>query len=245
MKRKYYEIAGIIFAALFIFKGTIFAGPVESWQELEVAVRDGKIAQQAASEKLKAIIPELSRELLSSFSFRTSSWVFPLEGRGINSVNKADYQPKAYYGPYGIKGYKFLDGDKHGGHPAYDVFVGKNKAGKIFNALAMQDCVALSIHTGWQHGDKLRGGNYVWLYNPQESKFFYYAHLKDIYVKPGEFVEAGKAIGSVGRTGLLADSKSSPTHTHLMVLDYNNGEMTPFDYYKNISGKRPAYLAGK
>ena len=237
MQRKTARIPLRALIVALIVQGAAIAGTVEDWQTFEAAVRDGNIAKQEASDKLRTLAPELSSDLISRFSFRTSSWVFPLEGRGIGSVNKADYKPHAYYGPYGIKGYNFFDGDKHGGHPAYDVFVGKNKKGETVNALAMQDCVALSVNTGWKRGDKLRGGNYVWLYNPREGKFFYYAHLKDIYVKPGEFVAAGGAIGSVGRTGLLADSKASPTHTHVMVLDYNSGEMTPFDYYNNIRGK--------
>jgi peptidoglycan LD-endopeptidase LytH len=226
----------IIFTLLFIFSAAACAGPIDGWQELETAVRDGKIAKQEAVEKLRLVTSGLTEEMDSRFSFEASSWAFPLEGGGISSVIKGGFKPKAYYGPYHIKGYSFYDGNRHGGHPAYDIFTEKGLHGKMFKGLAIQDAVVLSINTGWKRGDKLRGGNYVWLFNPAQGKYYYYAHLKDVYVKPGEFVKAGSPLGSVGRTGILADSKASPTHIHLMVLDYNNGEMTPFDYYNNVSG---------
>ena len=54
--------------------------------------------------------------------------------------------------------------------------------------------------------------------------------MKDIFVKPGEFVRKGDALGTVGRTGYLADKKTSPTHVHLMVLEYDQGILKPFDY---------------
>ena len=92
------------------------------------------------------------------------------------SHRRRDFQPDAVYGPSGKKGYDFFDGNKHGGHPAYDIFIrDKNrdclddKTGKPVNALAMEDCAELSVNTGWSRGSAIRGGNYVWLYNPKDN----------------------------------------------------------------------------
>jgi peptidoglycan LD-endopeptidase LytH len=218
-------------AVILFFCCTAFAGPIENWQEYEVSVRDAKISKEAAVLKLKALVPELSSYVISNFEINVSTWAFPLENYGRESMDKRDFKPRAVYGPYGKKGYDFFDGNRHGGHPAHDIFINDrnrdcldDKTKKAVNVLSTEDGVVLSVNKGWKPGSLLRGGNYIWLYNPKDNKFFYYAHLNDIFVKPGEIAKRGRAIGTVGRTGRLADKKASPTHVHLMVLEYRGGE---------------------
>lgn len=235
-----------IFALSFIFL-TLISGASAAqktlkqlageWQGFEVTVRDGKIAEEKAKGKLKSLLSELSDCINSNYDMNSGEWVFPVKGYGRNALNKEDFNPNSIYGPYGTKGYSFYDGNRHGGHPAYDIFIkDKNrralddKTNKSVKVLAMTDMIILSTNTGWKKGSKLRGGNYIWLINPKEKKLFYYAHLKDISVKPGDFAKKGKALGTVGRTGFSADKKTSPTHVHLMVLEYDQGNLTPFDY---------------
>jgi len=91
--------------------------------------------------------------------------------------------------------------------------------------------MVLSVNKDWKPGSRLRGGNYIWLINTKEKKLFYYAHLKDVFVKPGDFLRKGDELGTVGRTGVSAYKKASPTHVHLMVLEYDQGKLKPFDYY--------------
>lgn len=81
---------------------------------------------------------------------------------------------------------------------------------------------------------KLRGGNYIWCYHPQQKLVTYYAHLRDVLVEPGQKVSAGDKLGTIGRTGFSAAPARSPTHLHLMVLKYINGEFQPYDFYKNL-----------
>lgn len=216
-------------------------GPVEAWQEYETSVRDAGISKAEASRKLESVVSALSADLLSKYTFSASSRAFPVEGHGLRALNKAAFAPHIVYGPYGTRGYEFFDGNRHGGHPAYDIFIRDrdmdsldDRSGKPVNAAALADSVAVSINTGWQKGGKLRGGNYAWLYSPVTNRFFYYAHLGEVFVKPGEFIPAGGKIGTIGRTGRLADSKSSPTHVHFMVLDYQNGKLIPYDYYNDL-----------
>ncbi len=63
---------------------------------------------------------------------------------------------------------------------------------------------------------------------------FYYAHLDKVMVKPGQFLKAGEVVGTIGRTGVLAAKKDSPTHLHLMVLQYQDNKFKPYNYYANL-----------
>ena len=207
------------------------------WQSFETGVRDNRIPKEEARAELKSLLSELSGAINSKYQMESGSWVFPIKGYSRKAMNKDDFNPASVYGPYGVKGYDFFDGNRHGGHPAYDIFIrDKNqdslddKTKRNVKLLAMSDMLVLSLNNGWKKGSKMRGGNYIWLINPREKKLFYYAHMKDIFVKPGEFVRKGDALGTVGRTGYLADKKTSPTHVHLMVLEYDQGILKPFDY---------------
>jgi len=203
------------------------ADPISSWEDYEVKVRDGLIDKTSAKTQLVGIVNDI-RQICAKYDFtENQAWFFPLRGYGLKSIATkcSDFQPNSIYGVSPIKGYNFFDGNRHGGHPAHDIFI-KDKdqntlddqAQKQVDALAMVDSIVLSVFTGWQAGSKLRGGNYIWLYSPKQDMCFYYAHLDKILVSPGDFVKAGTVIGTVGRTGLLANKKTSPTHVHLMVL---------------------------
>jgi len=237
----------IFFLSLCVFlplrpSAVVFAGPIESWQALETGVRDGKISKIDAARELEALIPGLSGYVSAAGAAAAAGeWAFPLEGYDIRAADKNDFKPSIYYGPYGKKGYDFFDGNKHGGHPAHDLFIRDrnrdcldDRTLKPVNAVAVEDCVVLSVNEGWRTGDPGRGGNYIWLSGSRDNKFFYYAHLKDIFVKGGEFIKRGAPLGTVGRTGQAAHEKRSPTHLHLMVLEYRGGKMVPFDFYDKI-----------
>ena len=175
-----------------------------------------------------------------SFSYE-QKWIFPVQGSGLSDVdgkNGDSYQPDIVYGASLIKGYNFFDGNNHGGHPALDIFIRDSdqdclddRTHKPVAAVAVVDCLVLGTHSGWQSGSKLRGGNVAWLYNPNLQMIFYYAHLDKVMVKPGQFLKAGEVVGTVGRTGFSAERKTSPTHLHLMVLQYQENNLKPFNYY--------------
>lgn len=214
------------------------------WLNFETQVRDQKISPQKAKKLLNPLLNSLSGYIAKRYEIAESGWVFPVEGYGLKALDKNNFKPEIIYGPYGIKGYDFFGGNRHGGHPAYDIFIkDKNqdslddKTNLAVKALAMTDMFVLSVRGGWKMGNILRGGNYVWLINPKENKLFYYAHLKDIYVKPGDFVKQGRAVGTVGRTGYLAAKKSSPTHIHLMVLEIEKENLKPFNYIQLLDSK--------
>lgn len=224
------------------------ADPIANWGNYEVKVRDGLIDKDSAKAELPVIINDI-RQDCAKYDFAVNQvWIFPLKGYGLKSIatKGSDFQPNIVYGVSPIKGYNFFDGNRHGGHPAHDIFIKDRNQDTLddqtkqpVEALAMVDSIVFSGFTGWQAGSKLRGGNYVWLYNPKLDLFFYYAHLNKVLVSSGDFVPAGTVIGTVGRSGLLAYKKTSPSHVHLMVLKYENRILRPFEYYKELENAIP------
>ena len=47
----------------------------------------------------------------------------------------------------------------------------------------------------------IKGGNIVYVYDNYTNGFFYYAHLKEVYVSVGDLVKPGTTLGIMGRTG--------------------------------------------
>lgn len=247
MKRKI--VGGIIIlfsVSIYLLRLKPKLDPIVEWQKYEVLVRDGKIDKLVAKQKLveiKSLIDKYCRNKNFKKTY-SNIWTFPVENYDSKSIGGKDgngFKPNIIYGPYGVKGYDFFDGNKHGGHPAYDIFIIDKNQDCLddrtllpVNILSMKDCIVLSVNTNWQKGSQLRGGNYIWTYDPQEEMFLYYAHLDKIFVHPGQIVKSGEKIATVGRTGLLADNKKSPTHVHIMVLKYRGGILEPYDFYNNI-----------
>ncbi len=211
---------------------------IDKWDYFEKAVRDQKILKDSAKKVFPSLYEKL-KQYADKFKFDTltSPWTFPVNGYGIESVGKGGFKPDIYYGGSSIKGYNFYDGNKHGGHPAYDLFIlDKNQdclddsSGKPVNIIAPVDLMILSVFKDWVKGSGIRGGNYVWALNPLEDQIFYFAHLDSILVKGGDFCKEGTSIGTVGRSGKNAWVKRCPTHLHMMVLKIDGTELTPVDY---------------
>jgi peptidoglycan LD-endopeptidase LytH len=217
--------------------------PLGEWERLEKQVRD----QALPKDSLRAEFPAVYGALKAAYS-RTSPaaidspWVFPLAnaaGYSRSSVGKGGFRPGIRYGGSAIKGYDFFDGNSHGGHPAYDIFIRDvnrdcrdDRNGKSVSVLAPIDLIVMSKQDTWQTGSSQRGGKYLWTFNPQADLLIYFAHLDSIMVAPGDMIAAGGPLGTVGRSGKNAHAKRSPTHLHLMVLRVENGFPVPFDYFR-------------
>lgn len=215
------------------------------WQTFERQVRDGLIDKQAARAQLPFVMEQI-RKVATDYQYeKNQKWVFPIKGYGVESVggNNGDgFKPDIVYGRSPTKGYDFFDGNNHGGHPAHDIFIrDKNqdtlddKTGKPVECISVVDSLVLSVDNDWKPDSPLRGGNVVWLYNPNLEMVFYFAHLEEVLVKPSDFVKAGQALGTVGRTGASAYEKRSPTHLHLMGLRYDSGILNPINFYDRVA----------
>jgi murein DD-endopeptidase MepM/ murein hydrolase activator NlpD len=216
------------------------------WQSFERRVRDGKISYQDGEKTISEWANRLEREFLQDQFQKNLS--FPLKGYSTNDVggkNGDGYKPE---------GYRFLDGNRHQGHPAQDIFVRDRDqdglddlTGKPVEVLALAEGVVLSTFSDWTKTDlsrEIRGGNYVWIYHPALRAFSYYAHLEKVFVRPGNKVQRGETIATLGRSGKNASLPRSPTHLHLMILSSRNMEpMNAFPLLKSSTLKHSSLPA--
>ncbi len=190
-----------------------------SINQLITKIRDGQIELLQAQAAFK----NLMIQLVQKSSLKQQQMVFPVQG----------YQCQAIGGKQGNGfkpvGYSFFDGNKHKGHPAHDIFIiDKNqdciddKTGKQVAVVSVSDGIVVGLDTTWKSNSLLRGGKYIWIYSRAYHSLFYYAHLSKAMVGIGDVIKAGQPIGYVGRTGLNAYKKRSPTHLHFMQLKINN-----------------------
>ncbi len=206
----------------------------KQFNDLNTLVRDQKIRKETAQREMERIIFGLyvSKEIKSG----QAGFVFPLKG----------YTSTAIGGKSGegfiSKGYNYFDGNKHKAHPAHDIFINdKNqdclddKTGKPVPVLAVSSGVVVACEKNWKPGSELRGGNYIWIFNRSTKTLYYYAHNGEVKVNPGDQVQAAQVIATVGRTGLNASKKRSPTHLHFMALQVDKTFIPfPFNNYAQL-----------
>ena len=94
--------------------------------------------------------------------------------------------------------------------------------------------IVIAVEDNWARASKLRGGNYIWIYDLSSEGLVYYAHNRDIYVRVGDLVKPGDTIATVGRTGLNAARKRSPTHLHLTFLKIADGYPRPENVFADL-----------
>lgn len=222
-------------AVLLAFHGVAAASPCDDWNSLEKEIRDGTIDRTSARSRIAL----LHRQLLDNYGTATtnSAKTFPVAGydyRAIGGRNGNDYLPA---------GYSFYQGNRHGGHPAHDIFVRDRNQdslddadGKPVTIVAFTGGVVIAVNPAWDYPSPIRGGKYVWIFSPAEERYYYYAHLSSVTVAPGQIVSAGDPVGTLGRTGKNAHPRRSPTHLHFMTLSFDNGRMLPRNPYRELVG---------
>ena len=209
------------------------AGVCDEWNLLDKAVRDRTIPGALARQKVIA----LHELLLTTYGNKvvTNATTFPVKGYGVHWVGGKSgngYRPS---------GYSFYDGNRHGGHPAHDIFIrDRNQdclddvTGAAVEIVAFTEGVVVATNPAWEYPSTIRGGKYVWIFQPATERYHYYAHLADVAVSPGDLVTAGDVIGHLGRTGKNAYPRRSPTHLHFMTLSFANGRMVPWNSYRQL-----------
>lgn len=207
------------------------------FNRLNTLVRDRKIRKDEAKKQILHLLPEIKSFAIQhgAKQYARNQWVFPVEGLNVKTAGNnrgADYVPS---------GYDYFDGNTHGGHPSFDLFIpDKNqdslddRTGKPVSVLSMTCGIVVAVEPEWDVHSKLRGGKYVWIYDYSSDALVYYAHNSEIFVKPGDIVTPGDIIATVGRTGLNAYKKRSPTHLHLTYLKIKDGNPKPENIYKDL-----------
>jgi murein DD-endopeptidase MepM/ murein hydrolase activator NlpD len=229
MRKAALSCVGIWFLLLF----PCLAGVCEDWDALEKKIRDDLMERTVA----RARLAELHRAAVRGFSGAAQAPPrhFPVKGSGPRDIGG-----KGGSG-YVSDGYDFYDGNRHGGHPAHDIFIRDkdqdglaDDTGGPVEVVAFTPGVVVGVNRQWERGSAIRGGKYVWILSPSSERYYYYAHLGDVSVKVGASVEAGQRIGLLGRTGKNAFERRSPTHLHFMCLSFDEGRMSPCDTYREL-----------
>ncbi len=205
---------------------------------LNSLIRDGKIGKQAARNELKRLLGELRRQysLAGGTDQPKSAWVFPLAGYDARAITGG--RNKGYI----ARGYDYFTGNRHGGHPAFDIFIRDHnqdclddRTGKLVKVLSLTGGIVVALEREWEESSNLRGGKYIWVYDPANELLVYYAHNGELLVGLGDIVKPGDPIATVGRSGFNAAKRRSPTHLHLSVLQVRDGRPLPVNAYQELT----------
>ena len=225
----------LLIFAIALFTIPAFAQDIKSIcqkvNELNNRVLNGTIKRADAAKQFKTLLGQIK----GSISPGNPAWVFPLKGYKTSAIGGTSGNG------YSDKGYNYLDGNKHSAHPAHDIFINdKNqddlddKTTKPVDVLVVSDGIVVACSNNWEPASGLRGGKFIWVYHPSAGIFSYYAHNRAIFVQPGDEVKQGQKIAEVGRTGLNAYKKRSPTHLHFSAFRIVNGLPVPFNPYQQL-----------
>jgi len=230
----------LLLAAIWLSTGSTMAAepcpPCPAFDRLDKQVRDGSLSKAEAERRFAGLIAELDA---GSGGGAATPWIVPLHGYTLAGAG-AD----AARG-YVAAGYDYFAGNRHGGHPSYDLFIAdRNRdslddlSGAPVTVVAMTGGIVVAAETSWAADSPLRGGNYLWIYDPVEHLLFYYAHNRDLLVGVGDRVEPGTPIATVGRSGFNAAKQRSPTHLHLTVLKIASGHPSPLNILPQLRKAR-------
>jgi len=223
--------------AVSLVSGYVNANPCDDFNLLYLQIRDGEISRQDAVSKINELIPEVKKYFFDKGGkeYSNEEWVFPIKGYYTNSIGGTNGSG------YNANDYDFFDGNKHGGHPAHDIFIAdKNqdciddKTGNPVDLLSMSGGVVISLEKNWDVNSDIRGGNFIIIYETYSDALFYYAHNNTVNVSIGDIVKPGDKIGEIGRSGLNAYKSRSPTHLHISFFLINEGNIKPDNIYSDL-----------
>ena len=209
----------------------------QQFNRLNGLIRDQKIGKSDARKQLLTLMPAIKNYAREhgAGQYSRNQWVFPVERLDVTTAGNsrgADYAPS---------GYDYFDGNAHGGHPSFDLFIHDrnqdsldDRTGKPVSVLSMTGGIVVAVENRWDPPSTLRGGKYIWIYDVSSEALVYYAHNKEILVKVGDIVKPGDTIAKIGRTGLNAYRKRSPTHLHLTFLRIKNGYPRPENIFTDL-----------
>jgi murein DD-endopeptidase MepM/ murein hydrolase activator NlpD len=227
----------VIFSMYFVVYSQDLSDFCKDFDHLNTQIRDQNIDTAVAKKEFENLIQKIKPEI--NYLPKAKEWVFPLQGytpKYIGGKNGEGYVPQ---------GYDYFTGNNHKAHPAHDIFIHDfnqdcidDARKKYVNILSVTEGIVIACTKNWDTTSNLRGGIYVWVYCPSEDCLFYYAHLNSISVDVGSIVQAGQSLGTVGRTGLNAYKKRSPTHLHFSMFSVKTNLPVPQNPYQKLCSAR-------
>ncbi|SEO19294.1 Peptidase family M23 [Mucilaginibacter gossypiicola] len=230
----------LLFSFLLISTGALAQADTSAFakfNDFNNAVLNGGIKKAEAQKQFESLLKYISfrEKVRNEGILPKGNWVFPLKGYKSNAIGGS------HGNGYFDKGYRYLDGNKHGAHPAHDIFINdKNQdcmddhTGKPVDVVSVDDGWVVACTNQWEPHSNMRGGKFIWIYHPASNVFTYYAHNNQIFVIPGEQVKQGQKIAEVGRTGYNAYKKRSPTHLHFSEFKLVDDIPVPFNPYEQL-----------
>ncbi len=210
--------------------------PWVEFDRLNSFIRDGLTARSDALAELRRLLPQIKAEYSArgGKAVTRSEWRFPIEGYSLAASGNRGRD-------YVASGYDYFAGNRHGGHPSFDLFIRDrnqddldDRSGAPVRVLSMTGGIVVALAREWHPGSSLRGGKYIWVYDPTNELLVYYAHNREILTNLGDILKPGDPIATVGRTGLNAHKRRSPTHLHLTCLKLENGYPRPENIYREL-----------
>ena len=206
------------------------------FNELNSRIRDRKIGRSAARTEFARLLAGVREEYLRAGvpEYSRTERVFPLAGYDSRAIDGGRRHG------FIASGYDYYSGNRHGGHPAFDIFIRDrnqdsldDRSGRPATVVSYSAGIVVALEREWQQGSPLRGGKYLWVYDPASDLLVYYAHNGSLSVELGEIVRPGDVLATVGRSGLNAAKRRSPTHLHFTVLKVGDaGKVVPLDVYR-------------
>ncbi|MEO7215947.1 M23 family metallopeptidase [Mucilaginibacter sp.] len=215
-------------------------GKYKDFNAFNNEVLKGHVKKQEAQMVIGRFVQQVTKDYLSQAQpGAAQQWIFPLQGYNYRAAGGTNGNG------YNDKGFNYIDGNKHGAHPAHDIFINdKNqdclddRTHQPVNVLAIAPGIIVACTNQWDLTGDMRGGKYIWIYHPglnaDAGYFSYYAHNSAIFVHPGDYVKQGQKIAEVGRTGLNAYKKRSPTHLHFSTFKLVDNIPVPFNSFKQL-----------
>jgi len=215
--------------------------PASRWGSIMRLNRDGVLLKKEAIDSMYVWTNQMWDYLDAQIKakktkmYSDKDWVFPVKGYTSSAIGGRNGSG------YITSGFDFF-AINSGGHPAHDIFISDgnqdcidDNTGKSVELVSMSGGMVVETRTNWTpEMDDIRGGNIVYIYDNYTNGLFYYAHLKDVYVKVGDFVKPGTVLGTMGRTGKNAYPSRSPTHLHIMYVRSFDGDLRPEDIYNDL-----------
>jgi murein DD-endopeptidase MepM/ murein hydrolase activator NlpD len=204
-----------------------------SFNKLNTRIRDNQIDKASARIELKRLLAEIREQYyrFGGVEYPKSAWIFPLAGYDARAIGGGRRHG------YSARGYDFFSGNRHGGHPSYDLFI-RDRIDNRVSVLSLTGGIVVALEKNWEQGDRLRGGRYIWVYDPANDLLVYYAHNSELVVELGDVVRPGDVLATVGRSGWNAAKKRSPTHLHLTVLRVREGMVLPVKAFPSLQRAR-------